>query len=66
MMLTKENIEQFDPDFRWTWKEENKAIWKVDRKVFAWVLVMFFCLSQSSFKTSVMDDLLLQMFSGPI
>lgn len=41
-----QNIEQFDPDFRWSWREEQKAIRKVDFKIFAWVLVMFFCLSE--------------------
>jgi hypothetical protein len=39
-----ENIESFDPTFRWTWKEEKAAIWKVDWKVLSWVCVMFFAL----------------------
>lgn len=44
-----ENIEAFDPAFRWTWREEKKAIRKVDWKVLSWVCVMFFALSESIF-----------------
>jgi hypothetical protein len=42
-----ENIEAFDPSFRWTWREEIKAIRKVDWKVLSWVCVMFFALGKS-------------------
>jgi hypothetical protein len=41
-----QNIEQFDPDFRWSWREEQKAVRKVDLKIFSWVLVMFLSLSK--------------------
>lgn len=47
VLTCTQNIEQFDPDFRWSWREEQKAIRKVDFKIFSWVLVMFFCLSKS-------------------
>jgi hypothetical protein len=42
-----ENIEAFDPSFRWTWREEAKAIRKVDWRVLSWVCVMFFALGKS-------------------
>jgi hypothetical protein len=41
-----ENIEAFDPTFRWTWREEAKALKKVDWKVLTWVCVMFFALGE--------------------
>jgi hypothetical protein len=44
-----ENIEAFDPTFRWTWREEAKALRKVDWKVLTWVCVMFFALGELSF-----------------
>jgi len=43
-----ENIEAFDPSFRWTWREEAKALRKVDWKVLSWVCVMFFALGTFS------------------
>jgi hypothetical protein len=39
-----ENIEAFDPSFRWTWREEQRVLRKVDWRVLAWVCVMFFAL----------------------
>ena len=41
-----ENIEAFDPAFRWTWREEIMAIRKVDFKVLIWVCFMFFALGK--------------------
>lgn len=41
-----ENIEAFDPTFRWTWREEITAIRKVDWKVLTWVCFMFFALGR--------------------
>ena len=41
-----ENIEAFEPDFRWTWREEIIAIRKVDFKVLTWVCIMFFALGK--------------------
>lgn len=41
-----ENIEAFDPSFRWTWREEKRALRKVDWKVLSWVCVMFFALGE--------------------
>lgn len=43
-----ENIEAFDPSFRWTWREEITAIRKVDFKVLTWVCFMFFALGKLS------------------
>jgi hypothetical protein len=41
-----QNYHNFDPSFRWTWREEQKALRKVDSKIFGWILVMFFALSE--------------------
>ena len=47
--LIDQNIEAFDPSFRWTWREEKRAIRKVDWKVFTWIMLMF--LVSPSFQT---------------
>ncbi|KAI1091747.1 MFS general substrate transporter [Rostrohypoxylon terebratum] len=36
-----ENLHRFDPRARWTWVEENKVVWKVDRRIMAWTAIMF-------------------------
>ncbi|KAL4779969.1 putative MFS transporter [Aspergillus varians] len=40
-----ENLHRFDPDFRWTHREENAVRRKCDLKIFFWILVMFFGLN---------------------
>jgi hypothetical protein len=49
-----ENIEAFDPSFRWTWREEIAAIRKVDWRVLSWVCVMFFALGM--FRKTGLDE----------
>jgi hypothetical protein len=53
-----ENIEAFDPTFRWTWREEAKALRKVDWKVLTWVCVMFFALGEPYFGSLPCQQLL--------
>ncbi|KAJ3890431.1 major facilitator superfamily domain-containing protein [Lentinula edodes] len=39
-----ENAHKFDPDARWTWREEKKLVRKIDWRVMLWAGVMFFAL----------------------
>ncbi|CAH0053637.1 unnamed protein product [Clonostachys solani] len=39
-----ENRHRFDPDFRWTWKEELPLINKMDWKITLWACIAFFGL----------------------
>ncbi|GAB7356756.1 hypothetical protein MBLNU459_g7656t1 [Dothideomycetes sp. NU459] len=40
-----ENIHAFNVDERWTFREEQAVIRKIDWKIFLWILVMFFSLN---------------------
>lgn len=44
-----ENIEAFDPLFRWTWREEKAAVRKVDLKIFSAVILLFAALDIDRF-----------------
>ncbi|RMD39620.1 hypothetical protein DV735_g5508, partial [Chaetothyriales sp. CBS 134920] len=40
-----ENVHRFDPQARWTYREERSVRRKTDFKIFVWILVMFFGLN---------------------
>ncbi|KAF8685472.1 NADPH--cytochrome P450 reductase [Rhizoctonia solani] len=39
-----ENAHRFDPDARWTWREEKNLVRKIDWRIMLWACIMFFCL----------------------
>lgn len=39
-----ENTHRFDPLFRWTWREENRLVRKIDFRIMLWACIMFMSL----------------------
>ncbi|KAI0029490.1 major facilitator superfamily domain-containing protein [Vararia minispora EC-137] len=39
-----ENSHRFDSNARWTWREEQRIVRKIDLRVMVWAFIMFFCL----------------------
>ncbi|KAJ7640956.1 major facilitator superfamily domain-containing protein, partial [Roridomyces roridus] len=39
-----ENAHRFDPDARWTWREEKRLVRKIDLRIMVWAALMFFAL----------------------
>ncbi|GBE77550.1 hypothetical protein SCP_0104270 [Sparassis crispa] len=39
-----ENVHRFDPDARWTWREEYRMVRRIDLVIMIWACVMFFCM----------------------
>ncbi|KAK4451262.1 major facilitator superfamily domain-containing protein [Podospora aff. communis PSN243] len=58
-----ENIHRFDPDARWTWREEQALVRKIDWKIMLWTCIMFCALEmdRANIRQAVTDDLLPEM-----
>ncbi|KAL2862688.1 major facilitator superfamily domain-containing protein [Aspergillus lucknowensis] len=58
-----ENRRAFDPNFRWTWREERAVRRKVDLKIMLWVCIMFTALNidrgniSNAMSDNMLDDL---------
>ncbi|KAI1384939.1 major facilitator superfamily transporter [Hypoxylon trugodes] len=55
-----ENWTAFDPNFRWTWREERAVRRKVDWKIMVWVCIMFAALNidRGNISNAVSDNML--------
>ncbi|XXG95296.1 hypothetical protein Hte_001557 [Hypoxylon texense] len=55
-----ENWSAFDPQFRWTWREERAVRRKVDWKIMVWVCIMFSALNidRGNISNAVSDNML--------
>ncbi|KAJ4994466.1 major facilitator superfamily transporter [Stagonosporopsis vannaccii] len=55
-----ENWSAFDPNFRWSWREENAVRRKVDWKIMVWVCIMFAALNidRNNISNAVSDNML--------
>jgi len=55
-----ENAHRFDPDARWTWREEKALVRRIDWHILLWATFMFFCrdLDRSNISQANTDNFL--------
>ncbi|CAL1694579.1 unnamed protein product [Somion occarium] len=55
-----ENSHRFDPNARWTWREEARIVRKIDWRIMIWAFIMFFSLDldRSNISQANTDDFL--------
>ncbi|KAK3364565.1 major facilitator superfamily domain-containing protein [Lasiosphaeria hispida] len=58
--IATQNFHRFNPKARWTWREENALVRKVDMRIMLWTCLMFCALEmdRANIKQAVTDDLL--------
>jgi len=55
-----ENVHRFDPDERWTWREEHRLIRKIDKRIMVFAAIMFMAMEidRSNISQALADNFL--------